>query len=305
MTWSWKLACAGAAAVIAVLTLLSLGDEYTIGVGLSLVMWVVLAQSWATFSGLSGYVSLGHAVFYGVGAYVMVTTWQIVPIWLGVALAGTTAGALALCVGWPALRVRGPYFVILTFGLSEFIKYVAVAIEAFTGHAGRLLIGTPSLTELFEAMLGLAVLSSLVLYAVRRSRLGTALMAVREDEVAAEAIGINAGRIKLVAFAISAILPGMVGALMSLRFTYFEPMQAFSPITSFTIVTIAILGGSDDVPGPILGSLFLVLLSEVLWNRAPELYMIILGVLLVGFVLFLPEGIYGRVRRLSSVGRGG
>jgi branched-chain amino acid transport system permease protein len=88
----------------------------------------------------------------------------------------------------------------------------------------------------------------------------------------------------------------MVGALMSLRFTYFEPMQSFSPVTSFTIVTIAVLGGSDDVPGPLLGAAFLVALSELLWARAPELYMIILGVLLVSFVLFAPEGIYGKIR---------
>jgi branched-chain amino acid transport system permease protein len=265
-------------------------------------MWIALVQSWAAFSGLSGYISLGHAVFYGIGAYVMVVGWQLVPIWLGVILAGLAAGAIALLLGWPSLRVRGPYFVILTFGLAEFVKYIVVSIEAALGRSGRLLIGTPSLHDLFAAMLLLAAASTTILYVLRRSRLGAGLLAVREDEVAAESIGVNTARTKLVIFGLSAVIPGMVGALMSLRFTYFEPMQSFSPVTSFTIVTIAVLGGSDDVAGPILGAGFLVVLSEWLWARAPELYMIILGVLLVGFVLFAPEGIYGKLRAWRKSG---
>jgi branched-chain amino acid transport system permease protein len=188
--------------------------------------------------------------------------------------------------------------VILTLGISEFIKYVVIASEAALGRNGRLLIGTPSLAVLFEAMLALAVISMLLLQAVRSSRLGVGLFAIREDETAAEAVGVNAAALKLFAFTLSAFIPGLVGGLMIMRSTYFEPLQAFSPTTSFTIVTIAILGGSDEVSGPLLGALFLVLLSELLWTRAPELYMIILGVLLIGFVLFVPEGLVGRAQRL-------
>ena len=91
---------------------------------------------------------------------------------------------------------------------------------------------------------------------------------------------------------------------MILRSTYFEPLQAFSPTTSFTIVTIAILGGSDEVPGPLLGAVLLVLMSELLWARAPEIYMIILGALLVAFVLFVPEGLVGRAQRLFGAAKG-
>jgi branched-chain amino acid transport system permease protein len=275
------------------------GSDYVIGVALSLCMWTALAQSWALLSGLSGYISLGHAVFYGIGGYVMVLCWNVVPVELAVLLAGGGAGLLALALGWPCLRVRGPYFVILTFGVAEFVKYVVISIEAGLGRAGRLLFATPSLAVLFEAMLVLAMLSTALLYLVRRSRLGAGLLAIREDEVAAETIGINATSSKLAVFALSAVIPGVVGSLMILRSTYFEPLQAFSPVTSFTIVTIGVLGGSDDAPGPLLGALFLVLLSELLWAKAPEIYMILLGALLVGFVLFVPEGIYGRLRSLG------
>jgi len=291
------LTLAALAVVLCAALPLALGP-YALGVVLSVLMWIALAESWAMFSGLSGYVSLGHAVFYGVGAYVTVLLWHVLPLWLSVPLGGLAAALLALCLGWPCLRVRGPYFVILTLGISEFVKYVVISTEAALGRNGRLLIGTPSLTVLFEAMLALAVLSMAALYIVRSSRLGAGLLAIREDEVAAEAVGVNAAALKLLAFTLSALIPGMVGGLMILRSTYFEPLQAFSPTTSFTIVTIAILGGSDEVPGPLLGAVFLVLLSELLWTRAPELYMIILGALLITFVLFVPEGLVGRTQRL-------
>jgi branched-chain amino acid transport system permease protein len=294
--WHIGLALAVVTALCATTLPLTL-STYSLGIGLDLLMWIALAESWAMFSGLSGYVSLGHAVFYGVGAYVTVLLWQVLPLWLSVPLGGLAAGLLALVLGWPCLRVRGPYFVILTLGISEFVKYVVISAEAALGRNGRLLIGTPSLAELFVAMLVLAVLSMALLQIVRSSRLGAGLLAIREDEVTAEAVGVNATILKLTAFALSALIPGMVGGLMILRTTYFEPMQSFSPTTSFTIVTIAILGGSDEVAGPLLGSLFLVLLSELLWTRAPEIYMIILGVLLIAFVLFVPEGLFGRVQR--------
>jgi branched-chain amino acid transport system permease protein len=300
MTKQRHIALVGVAAVVVALcALLPLAvGPYALGVGLSLLMWVALAESWAMFSGLSGYISLGHAVFYGVGAYATVLMWQAVPLWIAIPLSGLAAGLLAAALGWPCLRVRGPYFVILTLGVSEFVKYVVISSEAALGRNGRLLIGTPSLAVLYEAMLVIAVVSMIVLYVVRSSRLGAGLLAIREDEVAAEAVGINAAALKLLAFTLSALIPGVIGGLMILRSTYFEPLQAFNPTTSFTIVTIAILGGSDEVPGPLLGAILLVLMSELLWARASEVYMIILGVLLIAFVLFVPEGLLGRAQRL-------
>ena len=104
-----------AAALVVSAALIVWGDEYAVSIGLTLLMWVALVQSWAAFSGLLGYISLGHAVFYGVGAYVMVVGWQILPIWLGVVLAGLVAGAIAFLLGWPSLRVRGPYLVHFDF----------------------------------------------------------------------------------------------------------------------------------------------------------------------------------------------
>jgi branched-chain amino acid transport system permease protein len=271
--------------------------DYGVGVALSILMWVALAESWLVISGLTGYVSLGHAVFYGLGGYFCVLTWQSLPLPLALLGGGLASGALALLAGYPVLRVRGPYFVILTFGLSELVKFVVINVETALGVFSRLLLGGPSLETLYYVMLGLAVAACALAWWVGRSRFGVGLRAVRENETAAETIGIPVARFKLAAFALSAVIPGMVGAVMVLRSTYFEPMQLFDPVTSFTIVTVAILGGSDDVRGPLLGALFLTGLSELLWARAPQLYMILLGVLLVGFVLAAPDGIVGRLRR--------
>jgi branched-chain amino acid transport system permease protein len=273
---------------------------YLLGVGLVLLMWIALTQSWVVISGLTGYVSLGHAVFFGLGGYVMALCWQVLPIWAAIGLAGLAASALALLVGYPCLRVRGPYFVILTFGVAEFVKFVVVAIEAAQGKAGRLLFGTPPLELLFYTMLALAAAATVLTYVLRRSRIGFGLRAIREDETAARTIGIPTTWLKLMAYTLSAVIPGMVGAVMMMRSTYFEPIQAFSPITSFTIVSMAIIGGSDDALGPLLGAAFLVILSELLWANAPQVYMIILGVLMVGFVLFAPDGIYGRLRSFRA-----
>lgn len=285
-----------AAAVLLALPPFFLGPYY-LGVGLAMFAWIALAQSWVLLSGMTGYISLGHAMFYGLGGYLTVLTWQSWPLWISLPAAGALAAFVALILGWPVLRVRGPYFVILTYGLAELVKFIVIDIEAKLGKFGRLLMGAPPLETLYWLMLALALVATLLTWWVRRSRFGAGLRAIRENEEAAETLGVPVVRFKLFAFAASAFIPGMVGGLMALRTAYFEPFQAFSPVTSFTIVVIALIGGSDDAPGPILGALFLIVLQELLWTNAPELYLIILGLVLIGFVLFVPDGVHGRLLR--------
>lgn len=276
-----------------------LGGDYYVGVGFTLLAWIALAQSWTLVSGLAGYISLGHVVFAGVGGYVMVLTWGTVPVWAGAVAGGLAAGVFALLVGLPVMRVRGPYFVILTFGLAEFAKYVVINIESALGKFSRLLLGGPGLQDLYWAMAAAAMVGTLAVVIVRRTKLGTGLVAIREDEMAAETTGVPTVRFKLIAYALSAILPGLVGAMFVLRTGYFEPLQAFDPVISFTIVTMAIIGGSEDARGPIFGAAFLVVLSELLWSNFPQVYMIILGALLIGFVLFAPNGVTGVMDRVT------
>jgi branched-chain amino acid transport system permease protein len=286
------------AAAAAMMAIPAFAGDYAVSVVFTLLMWIALTQSWVVLSGLTGYISLGHAVFFGLGAYVLVLSWPALPLWAAIVLAGIAAPALAFAVGYPCLKVRGPYFVILTFGLAELVKYIVVNIEGALGQFSRVLFAAPGLADLYPVMVALAAIATLLAFIVRRSRFGTGLRAIRENEAAAETLGVDVALYKVLAFAASAAIPGMVGAVMALRTTYFEPLQVFSPITSFTIVVIAIIGGGDDAPGPIWGALFLVLLQELLWARLPQVYLIVLGVLLIAFVLWSPNGFHGLVQRL-------
>ena len=120
---------------------------------LNLAMWIALTQSWSLFSGLTGYISLGHAVAYGLGAYVMASLFREWPIWLIIPTGGVVAGLFALIVALPVLRVRGPYFVILTFGLAELVKFVLLAVDTALGQSSRLLFGAPNTQTLLLWML--------------------------------------------------------------------------------------------------------------------------------------------------------
>lgn len=278
------------------------GNDYTLGVGLTLLMWLALTCSWCVLSKMTGYVSLGHVVFYGLGAYLVVATWGLVPLWLALPLAGLAAAAFAALVGGPVLRVRGPYFVILTFGLAELVRYLILAAESAAGMAARIVFGAPDLPVVYGLMALLAAAALALLVAVSGSRFGHGLRSLRENEEAAETLGVPVTRYKLIAFVLSAAIPGMVGGVMALRSTYFVVGQVFDPMISVTVIAMALLGGGDDARGPVLGVLFLALLSELLWAHAPLLYMVILGTILFVFVLFVPNGVVGMVDALRRKG---
>jgi branched-chain amino acid transport system permease protein len=288
-----------AAAGIAAAGILILGNDYFVDVATTLAMWIALSESWIILSGMTGYISLGHVVFFGLGGYITVLTFGAIPLWLALSLSGVSAFMLAVLVGLPCFRVRGPYFVILTFGLAEFVKYIVIDIEARASKFGRLVLGGPDPRDVFLIMVGVAVAAFCLSYFVRRSRLGAGLRGIREDEVAAETVGVPVVRLKLIAFALSAVIPGIAGGAFLFRSGYFEPSQAFNPSISLSMITMAVIGGTDDAFGPLIGAAALVILSELLWANAPELYMVILGLLLVVFVMWLPNGLEGLLRDRS------
>jgi branched-chain amino acid transport system permease protein len=278
----------------------ALTNAYLTSVGFTLMMWIALTQSWTILSGMTGYLSLGHVAFYGLGAYIVALGWGSLPIWLSLAAGGAASALVALIVGFPSLRVRGPYFVMLTLGLSELAKYSAVNIESSAGQTGRLLFGAPSLITLYYAMLALALIAFVLAYCVRRSKYGLGLLSIREDEEGAQTLGVPTVRYKLAAFAVSAVIPGIVGGLVVMRTGYFEPLPQFDPLISLTIVAMAMIGGNDDAPGPLLGAIFFAILSELLWAQFPQLYMILVGAILVVMVTVAPDGLAGRMRAWSQ-----
>lgn len=287
----WIAALAALAVALGVLPFIA--NDYVVATGLGLLMWLALTQSWCVLSKMTGYVSLGHVVFYGMGAYLVVVTWQRWPLSLAVPAAGAVAALFAALVGLPVLRVRGPYFVILTFGLAELVRYVLIAYEAASGTASRILFGAPDLVVIYFAMYALALGATVLLALVARSRFGHGLRSLRENEEAAETVGVPVVRYKLMAYVLSAAIPGMVGGVMALRSTYFVVDQVFDPMISVTMIAMALLGGGDGPRGTVLGTLFLFTLSELLWSHAPLAYMLILGTVLATFVLVAPNGIVG------------
>src|SRR5260370_14214043 len=149
-------------------------------------------------------------------------------------------------------------------------------------------------------MRGLAVVATGAAVLIRHSKFGRGLIASGENEEAAEAIGVHVRRLKLIAFVLSATIPGVVGGLMTLRTSYFEPSQVFDPFISFSIVTMAVVGGSDRPRGPIVRALAFVLLSELLWWRFPPLYIILPRLFLLLFILFLPHGTFATLYSKGS-----
>jgi branched-chain amino acid transport system permease protein len=288
---------ASAAVILIILPLFT--SDYVVSVMLNILMWIALTESWIILSGYTGYISLGHAAFFGVGAYLMALLWRKLPFFAILPLGGLSSMLLAFAIGFPCLRIRGPYFVILTLGLSEFTKYLFINWEVnVSGTVGRILMGAPDLHTFYYSMLVIAGLAVGAAWWIRDSRFGTGLRSIKEDEEAAESLGINTSLYKWLAFGISAFFPGLVGSVMAPRWTYIDPYTVFNPIVSFQIIVIAFLGGVTDVKGPILGAIVLTLVSEFLWAKYPYYYMIILGAILIILVYFIPSGILDPLNRL-------
>jgi branched-chain amino acid transport system permease protein len=283
--------CGLTAVVFLVFLPLGLSDYY-VSVLLDLLMWSALTASWIILSGYTGYISLAHSAFFGLGAYFMAMTWTHLPYTVGVILGGVICSAFALAIGFPFLRVRGPYFVILTLGLTEITKYVFINLEIkLGGTVGRILMMTPGLNTLYYSILVVCVATMFAAFFVKRSRFGTGLLSIKEDEDAANSLGVNTSLYKWIAFGVSAFFPGMVGAIMALRRSYIDPYTVFNPMVSFQVIVMAFLGGVEGIEGAIVGTVVLSLLSEVLWAQYPYFYMIILGLIIIIIVKFMPMGV--------------
>ncbi|HEV8306075.1 MAG TPA: branched-chain amino acid ABC transporter permease [Methylomirabilota bacterium] len=263
---------------------------------LQLFMWVALAQSWNLISGLTGYVSFGHVAFFGTGAYaagilIAVHGWH----WAWASLGGGAASAvLAFLIGYPCLRLKGPYFAIAMLGLNEVMRVLVSYFEGLTG--GGLGLSLPTLyasVEIYYAM-GLTALAVTALaHLIITSRFGLRLMTIREDEVAAEAMGINTARHKLYAFLISAFAPGVVGGLFARDQGYIEPIAVFPLAITITMIVMALFGGKGTIWGPVLGAAVLFVLQELVWARFLYLHQALFGAIIILVVLFMPRGILG------------
>ena len=264
----------------------------------SIFMYIVLAVGWTIFSGPTGYMSLAPAAFFGVGIYAAAILGNKLPLLIVVGIGGLASSVLGLLVGALTLRLRGIYFAVFTFGLVMLIAYFLLFYELHvTGTRGRFVV-VVDYTTIYYILLGILVLLLLTAYIIRRSKYGLALITIGQEEEAAAHTGVNVVMVKVITFAISAFFMGAAGTIMATRWTYIDPFIAFNPFFSFMAVVMAYFGGIGHFYGPILGAAVLTYLEEFLITRFAELYMIIFGAILVGVLLYLPEGLAGLIQKM-------
>ena len=280
------------------------GSEFAVSMALSCLMYATLASSWSLFCGTTRYLSLATSAFFGIGVYTSALTLADIG-WLGAILAGAgLAAAVAVVMGAAVLHLRGTYFAVLTFGMTELIHHGVTYFEKqVTGTVGRVLSVVPERDTIYLSMLALAALAVGVGIVVKRSRFGLALAGIGADEQRAQTLGVNTRLVKVLGFALTAAFAGAAGAVMSVRWTYVDPGTAFNPFIGFQTVLIALIGGAATLWGPLIAAVVFSLLAETLRLQAPQIYMMSLGLLLILCVLFLPGGLASLRRETFTLWR--
>jgi branched-chain amino acid transport system permease protein len=270
-----------------------------------ILLYVALGSAWNLLGGFAGQLSLGHAAFFGIGAYsasIIASKSSLSP-WLGMLIGPLIVLPLASLVGWICFRLRGPYFTLATIAIGEMVRLVALNWRGLTGGAVGVVIrpsvfsGTNKLPYYF-VILVIALGTVALCYFISRRKLGYYLLAIREDQETAESIGINTTRYKLIALSISASLTALAGAFYANYFLFVDPTVVLPLSLSVEIVLMAIIGGLGTVQGPVIGAILLKLSSEIFRNQFENANLLIYGVLLVVVILFLPEGLLGGFRKL-------
>jgi branched-chain amino acid transport system permease protein len=313
---------------------------YVLHMFVTLFLAIIQGQAWNVIGGYTGQYSVGHAAYFGVGAYVTMMLLEVnqIPPWWGIWAAMAAAVLLSVVIGGITFRLRGPYFVLASISVAEIIRLATLHFKGFTrGAEGFLLSAIPTLhlfgmeiefitkrTFYFAGLL-LAVLTIIANWAVEHSKLGYYFQAIREDQDAAHSLGINLTFYKSVALAISAAFTAAAGGFFAMFVKFIDPNIAFGLDVSVQIVLICIVGGIGTILGPVVGAAVLVPLSEVLRNprglvqvgivspdspvvRFIETYLanahlLVYGILVVVVILFAPEGVVGVLKRIVSRSR--
>ncbi len=303
------------AALVLLLALPAWLDSYAISVFILIFFYAFLGQAWNILGGYAGQLSAGHAAFVGIGAYAsaLLSAQAGLTPWLGMLVGGTLSAGLGTLVGYLGFRfgLRGFYFVLLTVAFAEVCRIVTLNTDAVGGALGYYITftGNPRQFQFqdnrayYYIALGLMLIATGVVAAMERRRFGAFLIAIREDEQACEALGVNTFRYKMLAMVVSSFLTGVGGTFYAFYLFSLQPNSVFGIPLSVEIIIRPIVGGAGTVLGPILGSFILSPLAEASriylgqggWSGA---HLVAYGLLLIAVVLFLPRGAYPALRRL-------
>ncbi|MBI1960392.1 MAG: branched-chain amino acid ABC transporter permease [Candidatus Rokubacteria bacterium] len=314
-----RWAAVGAIAVL--LALPAVLGSYAITVFIFIFFYAFLGQAWNIIGGYAGQLSVGHAAFVGLGAYTsaMLSIHAGLTPWIGMLVGGVLSAALGAVIGYLGFRfgLRGFYFVLLTVAFAEIFRIIALNTDWVGGAQGLYITftGDPRQFQFqdnrvyYYVSLGLMLLATGVVAWIERHRFGAYLVAIREDENACEALGVDTFRYKMLAIVVSAFLTGIGGTFYAFYLFSLQPNSVFGIPLSVEIVIRPIVGGSGTILGPILGSFILSPLAELSRTYFSQggwtgTHLIVYGALLIGVVLFLPQGAYPALRRLLLRVRG-
>ncbi len=312
-----------AALVVFILLPVLVREGFYLDLLLVTFMYAAMAVGWDILGGYAGYVSLATVGFFGIGSYVaglLVVDFGI-PVFVSAPFVGLLAAVIGAGLGWISLRARGTTFVIVTLTFSYVVQLLALNLRGVTGGSSGLylpLLKLPAdlvILPFYYSMLGLMVVAILVSLAIRRSKFGLGLIAIREEEGKADGSGVNTSFYKILAFSISVSFAGAAGALQAQYLNYVDPDLAFELILTLGVLIMCLVGGRGTVWGPVLGAFIIQPLSSYLIYVIPseiagQVHLVALGIALVLVVMFLPNGILPtwtdwRARRARSARRAG
>lgn len=285
---------------------------YQVNIMTTALMYVVLGLGLNIVVGLAGLLDLGYVAFYAVGAYsyALLNYHFGLNFWVALPLGGLLGAAFGLILGFPVLRLRGDYLAIVTLGFGEIIRLVLENWNDFSfGPSGIANIPRPglfgldmslqgSITFIYYLMICVMLFTIFMVNRLQNSRIGRAWVALREDEIACQAMGIDKTKTKLTAFALGAAWAGMVGVIFAAKTTFINP-ASFTFLESAIILSIVVLGGMGSIVGVICGAFLLILLPEYL-RAFSDYRMLLFGAIMVIMMVFRPEGIISRVRRIYT-----
>lgn len=268
-------------------------------------LYIILAESWNIIGGFTGYLSFGHVAFFGIGVYfssILMKYLEISPF-LSAIPAGLFSSLIALIIGYPCLRVRGPYFAVVTLCFA-FIVDLIVKNWPFLGgsegiHLKIMEIDIQVSRSIFyEIYFGLAILTVIFVRQIQNSKFGLGLISIKEDEDVAQTLCINTSSLKIRAFILSAFFPGVAGGLYAYYISYIHPDIVFDIGISILIVLMALFGGGSSWLGPIIGAVILSITNEVLTIFIkPEVARIIYGAMFMAVIIFMPDGVISFFQR--------
>jgi branched-chain amino acid transport system permease protein len=260
----------------------------------------LLSVSWNLLAGFTGYISFGHSAFFAVGSYAVALSTGM-PYWLRLIGSGVIASAVGSLFTLPSLRFRGFVFAMVTLGLSEIMYVLALHGGSFTGGPHGVGVPFGGSQQDVLVMLGIATcLVTMVAVVIPGTDFGRALVALRNDEIAASSVGVNVVLCKFVMFVISAFSTGIAGGIYALWLGYVEPTDVFSTARLVAVLAANLLGGLTVPLGPFFGAVLVGILQEFTWVRSPFLHQAFFGSIILGFALLLPKGLLGALYERRS-----